>query len=121
MHDKIDWLGLGCTLALIISVREAAVWLMTRLDNPELGNLFGLFSLLVLLIVWRKLGSLPRRMLDNNARIMKESAFAFLPISAGAVLMLSSLGHELLAMMIIIVVATLLPMWLYAKLAKRWL
>ena len=121
MHEKTDWLALLYTVALIIAVREAAVWIMSKLDHPALGNLFGLFALLVLLIVWRKLGSLPKRMLDANAKIMKESALAFLPISAGSILMLTSLGHELAAIIFILFFATLLPLWLYAKMAKRWL
>lgn len=121
MHEKIDWLALLYTIAFIIVVREAAVWIMTQLGHPALGNLLGLFALLVLLIVWRKLAALPKRMLDANAKIMKESALAFLPISAGSILMLASLGHELAAIIFILFFATLVPLWLYAKLAKRWL
>ncbi len=34
----IDWKAWLATIALIILFREGAVWLMSQLDNPELGN-----------------------------------------------------------------------------------
>ncbi len=38
---------------------------------------------------------LPARLVDTNNKIMKESAFAFLPISAGSLIMLVQMGKEI--------------------------
>ncbi len=121
MKLKIDWIALVLTMLLIIVTREVAVALMTIFDHPELGNLIGLAMLLIILIIWRRFKPLSHRMIDANALIMKESAFAFLPISAGAVIMLVAMGTEIPAFLLVMVVSTLMPMWLYAKISKRWL
>ncbi|WP_312332640.1 hypothetical protein [Acinetobacter variabilis] len=117
----IDWPAWIGTLLLIIVFREASVWLMTQLDHPELGNLVGLISLLVTLFVWRYFGKIPARLVDTNNKLMKESAFAFLPISAGALIMLMHMGQKIPAFMLVLCLSTLLPLWIYAKMAKRWL
>lgn len=121
MQEKIDWIALLLTAILIVLVRESSVWIMEKFNHPELGNLAGLFFFLILLITWRKVSALPRRLIDANAKIMKESAFAFLPVSAGSVIMLATLGTELPAIVFILFFCTLIPLWLYAKMAKRWL
>lgn len=117
----IDWLAWGGTIALIVVFREAAVWIMRALGHPELGNLTGLLSLLAVLFLWRKFNKIPLRLVDTNNKIMKESAFAFLPISASALIMLAHLGQKIPAFLIVLCVSTLFPLWLYAKMAKRWL
>jgi len=117
----IDWPAWIGTLFLIILFREAAVWIMTQLDHPELGNLAGLISLLVVLFAWRYWRKLPARLVDTNNKIMKESAFAFLPVSAGSLMMLVHMGHKIPAFLVVLFVSTLIPLWVYAKLAKRWL
>ncbi len=117
----IDWPAWIGTLFLIILFREAAVWIMTQLDHPELGNLVGLISLLVVLFAWRYWNKLPARLVDTNNKIMKESAFAFLPVSAGSLMMLVHMGHKIPAFLLVLFVSTLIPLWVYAKLAKRWL
>ncbi len=121
MQSKIDWTALFFTLLLIVIVREFAVWLMQQFGHPELGNLIGLALLLLGLVVWRNFAAIPHRLIDINARIMKESAFAFLPISGGAVLMLIAMGKEIPLFLFVMVFSTLVPLWVYAKLAKRWL
>ncbi|RYY77991.1 MAG: hypothetical protein EOO69_12690 [Moraxellaceae bacterium] len=118
---KYDWPALLATLALIVLIRESCVWLMGLLAHPELGNLLGLLLLLAILVAWRKVKPLPIRMLDANTHIMKESAFAFLPVSAGSVIMLMHLGNELPWFLFILLFSTLVPLWLYGQLAKRWL
>ena len=117
----IDWLAWIGTLFLIIIFREAAVWLMTQLNHPELGNLVGLISLLLTLFSWRYFGKIPARLVDTNNKLMKESAFAFLPISAGALIMLMHMGQKIPSFMLVLCLSTLLPLWIYAKMAKRWL
>lgn len=120
MWRKFDWAALAVTLLLIIFIREACVWLMGLINHPELGNLLGLLLFLAILLGWRKYKPLSMRMIDANTRIMKESAFAFLPISAGAIIMLLHLGKELPWFLFILMFSTLFSLWLYARLAKRW-
>lgn len=117
----LDWKAWGGTVALIIIFREGAVWLMGQFNHPELGNLVGLLSLLAVLLLWRKFKHLPARMIDTNNKIMKESAFAFLPISAGSLLMLMHMGKEIPLFLTVLVVSTLIPLWVYAKISKTWL
>ncbi|TCM63321.1 hypothetical protein EC844_12146 [Acinetobacter calcoaceticus] len=117
----IDWTAWGMTLALIVFFREVSVWIMTQVNFPELGNLVGLLSLLICLLIWRKYKKIPPRLLDTNNTLMKESAFAFLPVCAGSLLTLIHMGKEMPAFLFIMAVSTLIPLWIYAKMAKRWL
>lgn len=117
----LDWKAWIGTISLIILFREGAVWLMSQFNHPELGNLVGLLSLLAVLLIWRKFKTIPSRLVDTNNKIMKESAFAFLPISAGSLLMLMHMGKEIPLFLTVLVVSTLIPLWIYAKMAKKWL
>lgn len=121
MTEKINWSTLISTMAMIVIVRESAVWIMSKLGNPVLGNLVGLGILLIILIIWRRVSGLPEKMIHASTLIMRESAFAFLPVSAGAILMLKNLGGQIPYLVIILFSCTLIPMWIYAKLSKRWL
>lgn len=121
MLKEIDWPALAATLLLIVVVREAALWLMTQLNHPELGNLLGLLSLLIGLLIWRRISTIPKRMIDANQYIMKESAFAFLPICAGSLIMLVHMGKQIPLFLLVLTLSTLIPLWVYAYLAKRWL
>ena len=121
MMKNIDWKALLCVCFCIVIYRETAVWLMTQLNHPELGNLVGLFALLFSLIIWRRFGHIPLRLIDANNLIMKESAFAFLPICAGSLIMLMHMGAVIPLFLLVLCVSTLIPLWLYAKMAKRWL
>lgn len=118
---RIDWTAWIGTIALIICFREGAVWLMTQLKHPELGNLVGLIALLITLFIWRNVHKLPARLIDTNNKIMKESAFAFLPVSAVSLIMLVHMGKEIPAFLAVMCISTLIPLWIYAKMAKRWL
>lgn len=117
----IDWQAWIATLSIIIIFRETSVWVMSKFNHPELGNLVGLISLLILLSIWRKFKKLPTRLVDTNNKLMKESGFAFLPICAGSLLMLVSMGKEIPLFLFILCVSTLIPLWVYAKMAKKWL
>lgn len=121
MKAKTDWIAIFITILLIVVAREIAMALTKLRGQPELGNLFGLGLLLIVLVIWRNFKPLSHRMIDANALIMKESAFAFLPISAGAIVMLVAMGAQIPLFLLVLVVSTLLPMWLYAKISKRWL
>lgn len=118
---QIDWQAWFCTLTLIIVFREASVWFTAQFNHPELGNLTGLLSLLLVLIIWRKFKKIPPRLVDTNNKLMKESGFAFLPICAGSLIMLFGMGKEIPSFLIILFVSTLIPLWIYAKMAKKWL
>ena len=117
----LDWKAWAGTIALIIIFREASVWLMGQFNHPELGNLVGLISLLLVLSLWRKFNKISVRLVDTNNKIMKESAFAFLPISAGSLLMLKHLGEEMPMFLAVLFISTLIPLWVYAKMSKKWL
>ena len=121
MKTKFDWSALLLTILLIIVVREFSVWLMSLFGHPELGNLIGLGLLLIGLILVRRFGAIPLRMIDANAYLMRESALAFLPIAGGSILMLFVMGEEIPLFLFVMVFSTLVPLWIYAKLAKRWL
>jgi putative effector of murein hydrolase LrgA (UPF0299 family) len=119
--SKIDWPAWIGTLSLIILFREAAVWLSAQLGHPELGNLLGLLSLLTVLVIWRLSRGLPQRLVDTTNRLMKESGFAFLPVCAGSLIMLVHMGAEIPLFLVVLVTSTLIPLWVYAKMAKKWL
>jgi len=118
---QIDWLAWLATIALIIVFREGAVLIMVAFHHPELGNFVGLTSLLIVLFIWRKFKKVPNRLVDTNNKIMKESGFAFLPICAGSLMMLVHMGKEIPLFLLVLVISTLIPLWIYAKMAKRWL
>lgn len=118
---SIDWTAWVVTLLLIIGFREGSVIVMRTFGHPELGNLVGLISLLTILILWRKFKKIPLRIVDTNNKIMKESGFAFLPVCAGSLIMLVHMGKEIPLFLFVLVVSTLIPLWVYAKMAKRWL
>ncbi|MPW45362.1 hypothetical protein [Acinetobacter guerrae] len=118
---QIDWLAWLATIALIIVFREGSVLIMGVFNHPELGNLTGLISLLIVLFIWRKFKKVPNRLVDTNNKIMKESGFAFLPICAGSLMMLVHMGKEIPLFLLVLVISTLIPLWIYAKMAKHWL
>lgn len=121
LFKKVDWQAWIFTIAMIIFFREASVLVMGQLNHPELGNLTGLLSLLIVLVIWRKFKKIPPRLVDTNNKLMKESGFAFLPICAGSLLMLVNMGKEIPLFLVIMFVSTLIPLWVYAKMAKKWL
>ena len=117
----IDWQAWIFTIGLIIFFREASVLVMSQLNHPELGNLTGLLSLLFVLVLWRRFKKIPARLVDTNNKLMRESGFAFLPICAGSLIMLVSMGKEIPLFLVVMFVSTLIPLWIYAKMAKKWL
>lgn len=116
-----DWLAWGITLSLIVIFREGSVWVMTQLDFAVLGNLVGLISFLLCLVIWRRFKRIPPRLIDTNSTLMRESSFAFLPTCAGSLMILLHMGKEMSALVLIMAVSTLIPLWIYAKMAKKWL
>lgn len=117
----IDWQAWIFTIGLIIFFREASVLVMSQFNHHELGNLTGLLSLLFVLVLWRRFKKIPARLVDTNNKLMRESGFAFLPICAGSLIMLVSMGKEIPLFLVVMFVSTLIPLWIYAKMAKKWL
>ena len=117
----IDWQAWIFTIGLIIFFREASVLVMSQFNHPELGNLTGLLSLLFVLVLWRRFKKIPARLVDTNNKLMRESGFAFIPICAGSLIMLVSMGKEIPLFLVVMFVSTLIPLWIYAKMAKKWL
>ncbi len=108
-------------VALVVVVRESAVALARAFGHPSLGNLLGMFALLVGLLWYKRRCGLPVRLVEGGNRLMKDSALAFLPIAAGAIVLMGQMGAAVWGIVLVMTVSTLLPLWAFARLARRWL
>jgi len=115
------WLALILTLTMVITVRETAVILCQMAGIEKAANIVGLVAMFVILMVWRLIKGLPNWMTRASNTLLVDSGFAFLPVSAGAGLLLFALGDELWGVMITMLISTLIPLWGLAILANRWL
>ncbi len=115
------WISLILTLTMVIVVRETAVVLCQLAGIEKAANIVGLVAMFVILMIWRLLKGLPNWLTKASNTLLVDSGFAFLPVSAGAGLLLFALGDELLGVMVTMIVSTLIPMWGLALLANRWL
>jgi holin-like protein len=116
------WLGMLATVALVVVVRETALYVCTLFGLPTASNIVGLVVLFILLIgvrLWR--GELPQWLSYSSSVLLVDSGFAFLPVSAGAGILLFGLGDELLAVCVIILISVIVPLWAFAKLSQKWL
>lgn len=116
--DYVAWFG---TIALVVVYREVSVWITGLFNHPELGNLLGLIALLITLSIVRIYSTIPVRLIDTTNKLMRESGFAFVPQSAAACFAIFLLGDEFGWFVLILFLSTLIPLWLYAKIAKKWL
>ena len=115
------WISLILTLIMVIVVRETAVVLCQLAGIAKAANIVGLVAMFVILMIWRLLKGLPNWLTQASNTLLVDSGFAFLPVSAGAGLLLFALGDELLGVMVTMIVSTLIPMWGLALLTNRWL
>ncbi len=115
------WLALILTLAMVIFVRETAVLVCQWAGIEKAANIVGLVAMFVVLMVWRLLKGLPIWLTQASNTLLVDSGFAFLPVSAGAGLLLFALGDELWGVMLTMLISTLIPLWGLALLANRWL
>lgn len=115
------WLAIVITLALVIVIREGSVLLCQALGIASAANIVGLLILFALLMAWRLRSGLPIWLTQASNTLLVDSGFAFLPVSAGAGLLLFALGDEFWGVVTVIVVSTLLPLWGLATLANVWL
>ena len=106
-------------IVIVVSVRELSLFLMSDFGHPELSNLTGLFLLLISLVIYRKFKGIPSSLITANQLIMKESVFAFLPVCVGSLIMLFHLEDSLYLFLSVLVISTLLPLLLFAFVAKR--
>lgn len=115
------WLALILTLAMVIAVRETAMVLCQMAGIEKAANIVGLVAMFIILTLWRVFRGLPSWITQASNTLLVDSGFAFLPVSAGAGLLLFALGDKLLGVMTTMLVSTLIPMWGLALLANRWL
>ncbi|MBO1530287.1 CidA/LrgA family protein [Psychrobacter sp. F1192] len=115
------WLGLVLTLALVIIVREAAVVICQWAGIEKAANIVGLLAMFFILIAWRLIKGIPNWLTQSSNTLLVDSGFAFLPVSAGAGILLFNLGDELWGVMATMLISTLIPLWGLAILANRWL
>ncbi len=115
------WLALLLTLAMVVIVRESALLLCQWAGIEKAANIVGLVAMFVILVVWRLLKGLPGWITRASNLLLVDSGFAFLPVSAGAGILLFELGDEFWGVMLTMAISTLIPLWGLAILANRWL
>ena len=114
-------MALLLTLAMVITIRESAVMVCQWLGIEKAANIVGLLTMFFILIVWRFIKGIPNWLTQASNTLLVDSGFAFLPVSAGAGLLLFGLGDELWGFMLTILISTLIPLWGFAVLSNRWL
>lgn len=115
------WLGMLATIAIVVAVRELALVVCGYFGMPTAANIVGLVSLFVVLIGVRMSVGLPDWLSQSASVLLVDSGFAFLPVSAGAGILLFGLGADLPAVSAVIIISTVLPLWAFAKLSAAWL
>ncbi|MGM8897240.1 MULTISPECIES: CidA/LrgA family protein [unclassified Psychrobacter] len=115
------WIALIITLSMVVIVRETAVVVCQWAGIEKAANVVGLVAMFFILVAWRILKGLPNWLTKASNTLLVDSGFAFLPISAGAGLLLFALGDELWGVMLTMLISTLIPLWGLGLLANRWL
>ena len=113
------WMALILTLILVVVVRESAVIVCQWAGIEKAANIVGLLTMFVILMVWRLIKGLPSWLTQASNTLLVDSGFAFLPVSAGAGLLLFGLGDEFWGVMLTMIISTLIPLWGLAILANR--
>ena len=114
-------MALLLTLIMVITVSESAVIICEWAGIEKAANIVGLLVMFFILIIWRFIKGIPGWLTQASNALLVDSGFAFLPVSAGAGLLLFALGDELWGFMLTILISTLIPMWGFAVLSNRWL
>ena len=113
------WMALILTLIMVVVVRESAVIACQWAGIEKAANIVGLLTMFVILIIWRLIKGLPHWLTQASNTLLVDSGFAFLPVSAGAGLLLFALGDEFWGVMLTMIISTLIPLWGLAILANR--
>ena len=115
------WAAILLTLAFVIVVRESAVVVCQHFGIEKAANIVGMVSMFLILMLWRWIKGLPSWLTAASNTLLVDSGFAFLPVSAGAGILLFALGHAFWGFMATILISTLIPLWGLAILSNRWL
>ena len=115
------WLALTLTLLMVVLVRESAVVICEALGIEQAANVVGMVAMFIIAVIWRLLKGLPSWLTRATNVLLVDSGFAFLPVSAGAGILLFGLGDEFWGIMLTMVISTLIPLWGLGLLANRWL
>lgn len=115
------WMAVILTLSMVILVRESAVIICQWAGIEKAANIVGLVAMFFILMAWRLLKGLPSWLTQASNTLLVDSGFAFLPVSAGAGLLLFALGDEFWGVMLTMLISTLIPLWGLAILANHWL
>lgn len=115
------WLAVLLTLIMVVTVRESAVISCRLFDIEPAANVVAMVAMFLILVVWRMIKGLPNWLIKASNVLLVDSGFAFLPVSAGAGILLFGLGDELWGIMLTMAISTLIPLWGLAILANRWL
>lgn len=115
------WLAIIITMIMVIIVREGSVILCRWMNIESAANIVGMIIMFCLLIIWRLSVGLPSWITQASNTLLVDSGFAFLPVSAGAGLLLFALGDEFWGVILTILISTLIPLWGLALLTDRWL
>lgn len=109
------------TLLLVIVVREVCFIASKMAGFESAGNIVGMVVMFAILMIWRYTKGLPTWLTESTNIWLKDSGYAFLPITAGAGLLMFNLGDEFWRMFAILAISTLFPLWALGHLAERWL
>ena len=115
------WLALLLTVAMVVIVRESALVICQSIGIEKAANIVGLVAMFLILIVWRLIKGLPNWITRASNLLLVDSGFAFLPVSAGAGILLFELGDEFWGVMLTMIISTLIPIWALGLLANHWL
>ncbi len=115
------WQALILTLVIVVVVRESAVVVCQFFNIEKAANIVGMVAMFMMLMLWRMLKGLPLWLTQASNTLLVDSGFAFLPVSAGAGLLLFALGDEFWGVMLTMAISTLLPLWGLGLLANHWL
>lgn len=116
------WLGMLATISLVVATRELALYVCTILGMPTAANIVGLVGLFLVLITVRIIkGMLPNWLSYSASVLLVDSGFAFLPVSAGAGMLLFGLGKDMFFVSVVIIISVILPLWAFAKMSEKWL
>lgn len=115
------WAAILLTLVFVIAIRESAVVICQYLGIEKAANIVGMVAMFLILVLWRWIKGLPSWLTAASNTLLVDSGFAFLPVSAGAGILLFALGHAFWGVMATIIISTLIPLWALALLSNRWL
>lgn len=115
------WIAVLLTLIMVITVRESAVIICRSFGIEQAANVVAMVAMFLLLVIWRMTKGLPNWLTRASNVLLVDSGFAFLPVSAGAGILLFGLGDESWGIMLTMAISTLIPLWGLAILANRWL